>query len=98
MASTNLRRSDITNLSLQDEEKLSYATYFEALETFSKTPQVVRTTSASAQFFKKHKTLNAFQLLVTLPNNTEAGKKSVPLTHPIGYDRSQHNTLMRDRE
>ena len=44
------RRSDITNLSLQDEEKLSYATYFEALEAVSKTPQVMRTSSACSSF------------------------------------------------
>ena len=39
-------RSDITNLSLQDEQTRSYATYFEALEAVSKTSQVVRTSSA----------------------------------------------------
>ena len=49
------RRSDITNLSLQDEEKLSYVSYFEALKTrlprwtVSETSQL-RTSSACSNF------------------------------------------------
>ena len=35
---------------------------------------------------------------MTLPTNTEAGKESVLLIHPIGYDRSGQNKSLRDEE
>ena len=67
--------------------------------------QEARTRSACSNFknaydpecISKAKFSN-FKLLVTLSNNTEAGKKSVLLIHPIGYDRSGQNKLMRDEE
>ena len=107
------RRSDITNLSLQDEEKLSYATYFEALETVSKTPQVVRTSSACSNIkTDEEDPLNAKAKLQIpsywftssnkgisyFPKNTERMKKSVQLINSIGHDRSRQNKSMRNEE
>ena len=39
-----------------------------------------------------------FELLVTLPNNTEAGKIVSATDHPIGYDRIGQNKSVHDEE
>ena len=79
-----------SNLSLQDEEKLSYATYFEALRLgyqrrlFQKhhkcvpavyAPVLKRMRKIPPWFMRPKSKTSNFKLLVTLPNNTEAGKR-----------------------